>query len=494
MAQNSKRRKLSTRGSGVQRLSPRQPGIAAFGRILKSASASSVIEKEVQSTTSLKPLLEKSTPETPQKRKRGAHSAFEHATVAVQTPTKGARGLLQSLSVETTPSCPSTPQSPCFDPPVRISKRRSPPSSPVSSQDSSFSTRLPTELQDLVDLYSSFLGALSLHFAHHSSNTPADISSLSLTTTRIWKKRKVGQLDIQRSLAVAQSPVKATPSAFNPTRLSLCDYGRGKICVEIVESPGRKSHCQGPLNEDQLKATFEDNLRCRWVSYKYSHSKGEAEDPTLFIAELPLARIVIPLSVTKCSPLFAKGQRRLEELLQKSSSAQGLTNAGDIGSEALAKPTTSAIKPPLSRQSSLLSRIKAKETLQASLPQPPSLEETRCRDALLRLEEIIPVFECLSSSQGQSEKEGEAKAFSDRLAPQTTSYTKSTLINSLRQSMSNPISKEEASRSIDMLGTIAPSWVTVRKIGKLESVTFRQMKGDLRALMMANIMTALEEK
>ena len=272
MAQYSKRRKLSTRGSGVQHLSPGQTGIAAFGRILKSASASSVIEKELQSTNSLKPLLKKPTPETPRKRKRGVHSAFEHATIAIQTPTKGARGLLQSLSVETTPSCPSTPQSPCFDPPSRTSERTSLPSSPVSSQESSVSTRLPSELQDLVDLYSSFLGALSLHFAHHSPNTPADITSLSLTTTRIWKKRKVGQLDIQRSLAVAQSPVKATPNVSNPTRLSLCDYGRGKICIDIVEPLGTMSHCQGPFNEKQLKATFEDNLRSRWESYKHSHS------------------------------------------------------------------------------------------------------------------------------------------------------------------------------------------------------------------------------
>ena len=493
MAQASKRRKLSTRGSRVQHLSPRQPGIATFGRILKSASAISVTEKKLESTSSLKPLLKQSTPETSRKRKRGALKASEHATITVQTPTKGARGLLQSLSVENTPSCPSTPQSPCFDRPICISERTSPPSSLESSQGINLSTRLPSKLQDLVNLYSSFLSALSLHFAHHSSNTPADISILSLTITRIWKKRKVGQLDIQRSLAVAQSPVEGKPNVYGPTRLLLCDYGRGKICVEIVESLGRKSHCQGPLNEDQLKATFEDNLRFRWESYKHSHSAKDAEDSTQFIAELPLARIVIPYSVTKCSPLLAKGQRRLEELLQKSSSAQGLTSAGDTAREALAEPATSAIKPPLSRQSSLLSRIKAKETLQASLPQPPSLEETRCKDALRRLEEIIPVFECLSSSQVHSAKEGEAKAFSDRLAPQTTSYTKSTLINNLRQSMSNPISKDEASRSIDMLGTIAPSWVIVRKIGKLESVTFRQMKGECRALMMANIMTALEE-
>ena len=198
--------------------------------------------------------------------------------------------------------------------------------------------------------------------------------------------------------------------------------------------------------------------------------------------------------MTKCNPLLAKGQRRLEELLQKPPPVQGLTNAGDASGEPLAKPDTSAIKPLLSRQSSLLSRIKAKETLQASLPQPPSLEETQHKDALRRLEEIIPVFECLSSSQAQSAKEGETKPFGDRLAPRTISYTKSTLINNLRQSMNNPISKEEASRSIDMLGTIAPSWVTVRKIGKLESVTFRKMKGDCRALLMANIMTTLEGK
>ncbi|KAI9887190.1 MAG: hypothetical protein M1823_001017 [Watsoniomyces obsoletus] len=173
------------------------------------------------------------------------------------------------------------------------------------------------------------------------------------------------------------------------------------------------------------------------------------------------------------------------------------------------------------RGSSLLERIRAKERHRATLPPPPSKAETEHRSALERLVEIVPILHFLAISQSQSqltkyspksnvdiqdqeeggkkisagissssdeeskteqEYEHDQKTTSNEEnirgdATTTTTTTRKismpihTLIQHLQTSLRNPISKEEAERSIHVLANeISPDWIQVVKMGKMEVV------------------------
>lgn len=51
--------------------------------------------------------------------------------------------------------------------------------------------QLPAELLNLLALHSSFLTALSLHYAHNGTSTPADLRDLTASITLVWKQRQV---------------------------------------------------------------------------------------------------------------------------------------------------------------------------------------------------------------------------------------------------------------------------------------------------------------
>lgn len=493
MAPVSKRRKVAITSTTSSNVPSQQPQIRAFGKISKSAAAVPSIGKKARSTDLKEVDSGLATLKNTRKRRIGAVDENESVCGATQTPTKGARGLLETISFESTSSCPSSPQSHFFEEQLISSEFASRSTTPLSKQGSKLAEQLPQELQDLIDLHSSFLSALSLHFAHHSQDAPADLRCLTPTIIRLWKRRAVGLEDIRRILALAQSPPRDCNHVCQYIRLSLCDYGKGKLCIEIRRISTGKFGNRRSIEEKISKESFEENLRRRWGGYLDTFSQIQIADPSHFIFSLPLASIIVPKSVANCNPLLAKGQRRLEDLLRKPSQTPETSQAPSSHSfGAHQNLIISQPKPSLSRQSSLLSRIKAKETLQASLPAPPSLPEIQRKDALRRLGEIIPVFECLSSSHLQIAREGEvAGQQCTKLAPQTLSFSKSTLITNLRQSMGNPISKDDASRSIDVLAEMAPEWIAVRKIGKLESVTFRAMGGRFKGQLMEKIRLAL---
>lgn len=341
-------------------------------------------------------------------------------------------------------------------------------------------TRLPDDLQDLINLYSSFLTALSLHYVHHGSLTPADVRILRPGIERAWGKRRVSNDDVRRILVIAQN----WPASKHGEKLrvyketfSLSDYGLGKICVEIEEDPNNQSVRRCPINEEVLNSEFVANLEVRWHQYA---SKSENPSAPAFIALLPLFPITTCASISKIVPLLSKGQRRLEDLKAGAIKAQlssRLTQSASTSSEAkLAAKIT-----PTKRSDSLLSRIRAKQ-LQQSLLAPPQSAATVLRKATLqRLEELAPMLEILTSSASRS-------TFSRSLNTTHTirisslmdmteqhgtySFTMPTLVQHLQMSLKNPISKEDAVSCVRLLATeVAPSWVKIKEVGKVVGVT-----------------------
>ncbi|KAL2045561.1 hypothetical protein N7G274_001989 [Stereocaulon virgatum] len=404
-------------------------------------------------------------PITPRKRVR-----FAEATI--EKPTKGARSRLETLSLP--PSSPSTSSSPSSS-----LEHDTPPSSPASASHASprgeETNRLPEELQDLINLHSSYLTALSLHYAHNGSMTPADLRNLGPGVERAWRKRRVTTDDIQKILALEQTECADDGEESGPLYLS--DYGSGKVCVEIADFHTAQKAQGRPVNEEVLNAVFSRNLERQWISYKATQQQSPS--PTDFIASLPLLPITPCASLSKIAPLVSKGQRRLEDL-----------KAGAIRAQQRPLSTTSAnatttpqgkAKQTCSRSTNLLSRIKAKQLHQSTLPLPQSKELLARKAALQRLPEIAPVLESLAvSSKTHANDDAVAEIFKWKVAH--VSFTMPTLIQHLQMSLRNPIGKEEAVTCVRLLAEVVPDWISVREVGKIVGVTVRGEGVDRREM------------
>ncbi|KAL8909079.1 MAG: hypothetical protein Q9207_000413 [Kuettlingeria erythrocarpa] len=391
-------------------------------------------------------------PKTPRKK-----ALFK--SIAIETPTKGTRTCLESLDLSSSPISrqASSPPWSRADTPAS-----SPPPANCPEADHEDNAVLPDELQDLVNLHSSFLTALSLHYAHHGSLAPVDFRNLRPNIERAWRKRRVSIQDVQRILALQQL------SAPTPSKLSLSDYGSSKICLEIETSAHSASLHRRLLNEEQLNKIFQANLLDRWSSHK-----GSAEN---LVSSLPLLPITPCTSTTALAPLLAKGQRRLEDLKAGAIRAQARsqrnipstnTNEDANSSDAENIPpssTEATSKPPppslTARKTSLFDRIRAKQEahlLSSSLKTPLTPSQLLRKSALRRIEEIVPVLELLCSGVG------------------VKTFTMATVVQHLQMSLRNPIEKGEASRAVRLLAEeVAQGWVGVKEVGKVVGVTMRR--------------------
>ncbi|KAL9000548.1 MAG: hypothetical protein Q9169_000841 [Polycauliona sp. 2 TL-2023] len=399
-----------------------------------------------------KPTIAKDTlqPKTPRKKTLSKSIPFE-------TPTKGARSFFESLDL-----CSPTSSKQYSSHPA--SRTDTPASSPPPESDQESDPELPEELQDLIDLYSSFFTALSLHYAHHGSLTPVDFRQLRPNIERSWGKRKVSVPDIQRIFAFQED------SSCNAATLSLSDYGQSKICIEISTPSTSNPQHKRPLNEEALNKSFIGNLLNKWKLYRISHQAPVAEAD--FINSLPLAPITACASADTLAPLVAKGQRRLEDLKAGAIKAQARSspykssndNINNKENEAPQATIDPAIKQKeaLTRKTNLFDRIKAKQDahlLSMANSTPLTPEQVLRQRGLRRLEEIIPVLDLLGSSGNSVIK----------------SFTMPTIVQHLQMSLRNPIEKEEAVRAVRLLAEeVAPAWVGVREIGKLVGVTVRR--------------------
>ena len=202
---------------------------------------------------------------------------------------------------------------------------------------------LPAELVNLLALHSSFLTALSLHFAHNGVSTPADLRDITTSTTKVWRQRQVTYDDIRLLIGVLDH---GPSGSNNPYFLS--DYGRGKICVEIKENTAMMDGMTN-MNEEGLQDLFKEGLDSLWSQWSKlqqlttrpiatpKRGKGRPKKAnvkqtrldtflndgsmTKFLSQLPLADTTSCTSLTALAPLQEKGRKRLREF--KESVQQG---------------------------------------------------------------------------------------------------------------------------------------------------------------------------
>jgi len=300
---------------------------------------------------------------------------------------------------------------------------------------------LPTELLDLINLHAAFLTALSLHYAHNGTHSPADLRLLCPDVARAWGKRRVVVDDIRRTLGVMNASISEDTEDQNISRLSLSDYGSGKICIEIRTGFGKTGRIARPVNENLLNDIYVRELRTTW------EERAEGTTVAEYIESLPMEAITTCESLSKMSPLLAKGQRRLEDL-----------RSGIV----IKKAATEQKKLPVVQNISgtkptLLERLRAKQLHQSTLPAPASKEQLSRKAALQRIDEVAGVLVMLSTSSS--------------IGQQRVSFTMPTVLGKLRDSFKTPMSKEEGDICVRLLAAeIAPDWVKVVKMGKMEAL------------------------
>jgi hypothetical protein len=347
--------------------------------------------------------------------------------------------------------------------------------------------QLPAELVSLLALHSSFLTALSLHYAHNGTSTPADLRDLTASATKVWRQRQVTYDDIRLLIGVLDH---GPSGKHNPYYLS--DYGRGKICIEIKESSPLMDGMTH-LNEQGLQDMFKDGLDSLWSQWRTTQQlmtrpiatpkkgrgrpkKGDIKQTRLdtflddtaiskFISQLPLADVTTCTSLTALAPLQEKGRKRLREF--KESVQQGRAQKKtrpSVGKEnepqTLHQPAqTKMTEFAAVRKTNLLDRILAKQEAAKCGPATPTPAELQRKAALQRAPEVLRVLSLLCAS-----KPG-----------MRVSFSTTTLLQSLRGSIRSPISQEEAMKCIEVLATdVAPGYVSVVSMGTISSVVVNQ--------------------
>ena len=351
--------------------------------------------------------------------------------------------------------------------------------------------QLPAELVNLLALHSSFLTALSLHYAHNGTSTPADLRDLTASTTLVWRQRKVTYDDVRLLIGVLDH---GPSGKDNPYYLS--DYGRGKICIEIKDnSPmmGGMTH----MNEEGLQEMFKEGLDSLWSQWTMSQNvasrpiatprRGRGrpkkvdiqqtrletflDDTSIskFLSQLPLADITTCASLTALAPLQEKGRKRLREF--KESVQQGRAQKKTrqfVGKENEPAPAQNQQVQPVQakitefaavRKTNLLDRILAKQEAAKAGPAAPSPAELQRRAALQRSPEVLGVLSLLCANRPGAR----------------VSFSTTTLLQSLQGSIRSPISKEEAMKCIDVLANeVAPGYVSIVSMGAISSVVINQ--------------------
>jgi len=357
-----------------------------------------------------------------------------------ETPTKSLKHAIANLSLASIPP-----------PALKNTKRKraptpdveTPPTSPNSDdfEDVPRAIEVPIEIEDLMNLNSAFLTALSLHYAHHGSSSPVDIRMLTPSVTKAWGKRKTTIDDLRLCLGVTYS------KTMKRNKFCLSNYGNGRICIELAGKKQRKGLMSQGFSEKEMRAHFDDNLERAWKKW------SNKDDTKTFIKELPFAEITTCSSLAKLEPTLAKGQQRLEQVLGPKEGRQKrrkVTFAEDPAKikkeeESAAvhsmevepsQPILPAKPAAATRGLDLLFRIQQKEHLASTLPAGPTKDQQDHQRALQRVEEILTILDLLAAGKGSGSR---------------VSFPLPPLIQSIQASLRSPMDRTEVERVLNVM-------------------------------------------
>ncbi|KAI2618147.1 hypothetical protein GGR54DRAFT_648644 [Hypoxylon sp. NC1633] len=394
----------------------------------------------------------KARPEPAQKKRARSPSISDSDESAINDGT-----LFKRLRLESSPFSYSTPLTP--ETSITDSEADNGLSKPEKT------SRLPDDILALIDLHSSLLKTLTLHYAHNGSNVPADLRVLCPSVARAWGKKKVTEADIRICLGVLDlGPNTASQTRDNSPLFTLSNYGRGKICIEVDS----KQQASGrPLEENKLNDTFRENITTLWSRFTATNNGTE---PTTFTSTLPKAAVTLCGSVTKAAPVLSKGQQRLEELKHGIAIKKQEREALKAAAHPISKSKSNESQPgpdnndtPMANATaaapklSLLDRIRLK-SLQKSAAAATNLSPAQLarRAALQRAPDVAALLAMLSR----------AAAGGGRV-----SFTMAATLEKLRDSLRGGISRDEGAACVRLLAReVAAEWIGVVTVAGRENV------------------------
>lgn len=304
----------------------------------------------------------------------------------------------------------------------------------------------PRYLVEMVALNKAFLKTIMIYIAHNGCSSPIDIRIIAPNISRTWGKRQITVDDIRRCIALQSNGQAQFPSPFIVT-----DYGRARVCVEVAAGMNGTS-----INEERLCRQFEDNIRALCVE-KAADQMTDVDVPFggLSISGFPQVAIQDMGDGLKANPLFAKGQKALDDL------KSGINAKKQEQQEKQQAVDTLPLLNPDGTKMGLLDRIRHKQLVKANGPLPPSGPELQRRAALNRVADVAATISMLSLSNPMS-------------LPRQA-FTMMAIADKLRDSLRVPLSKEEGMACVRLIATeIAPDWLRIVSIGGRENVVIQR--------------------
>ncbi|KAF7592028.1 hypothetical protein BBP40_000751 [Aspergillus hancockii] len=442
------------RASPRQAPFPRGPaGIQSFARATKPGLRSAVESKKTVTGLPVSPSKKRKLNElenvdcgSPRMQEKG-----ELPTEAL-TPSKSLR--IKELSL-------STPRSGHFASPTRASRtsvddeKTAIPTSPSKRARGKNASRpsaavldvRPACLNDLVNLHSAFIRAISFHTAHHGASAPADLREFLPTVQRLWKKRKVVVKDVQHLLWIWEQ-------GYTGFGYRIANYGLGKVCLERVRREERS------IDDNEMQEQFEQAVDLLWE--KALDTVDGDESQVDFVASLGVS--TIHESLTPFTS-FRKGQQRLQDL--KGGVIKVKTERlKAASSEGLPVKTPDATN---ARRTGLLDRIRDKALRQSKLPPPPSKEVLLRQAAAQRVEEVAGVLALLRPAGYVGS--GPTASVTTQRKP----FRLEMIAENVQDSLKNPISQREVELCLELLARpdIAGQWVNLVTVNHIKSVVLK---------------------
>ncbi|OHW94508.1 hypothetical protein CSPAE12_06878 [Colletotrichum incanum] len=323
--------------------------------------------------------------------------------------------------------------------------------------------QLPVELLELLDLQRAILKTVSLQLVHQNNNAPLDISSITPHVARTWGKRRVTVDDIRTCIAIQDAKPAGREDEVLGSPFIVTDYGRGKLCLEMDLTKNASR-----IDEDQLCRQFEENLHIMCAQ----RATDEMSDldlcfENLTFDDLPKSDITVRHTTISQNPVFAKGQRALNEL------KNGIVQKKQQKEAQIMATKFPALNPDGTKMS-LLDRLRAKEEANAHIQQPSGPELARKR-ALARIVDIAAIISMLVSS-------------SNSAGQLVMSFTMAVLQQKLKDSVRVPMPMEEGIQTVRILANeVAPEWLRVASVGGKEHVVIQTRRKPYDAELAARV-------
>lgn len=317
----------------------------------------------------------------------------------------------------------------------------------------------PTAVQELILMHKAFIKAFSLHRAHNGVASPAELGQLLQSVTRLYQKRAVGVVDVQRMLGLMEivpelAPRNSMEHAKSPFKLMISGLGTSRR--QVVEFVGYEKQTRrngrtvttriSNFNEQDLQMHYESKAN-RVSSYKQLSGAVDAFPYLEF--GMGAQTIARQNKASETKKLILDGRRPDLDF-------------GKLSVKDEAEPEPAKRQTVKSRTLSLFDRVKAKQLANAAIDV-PSAEALRRQHAIGRVAEVV---EILRMKQQQKLRGMSGK----------TSFAFQHIVKEIQVSMNIPMGDDEIKVCLEILANeVQDGWCSIFELGLTRSIVVSGM-------------------